>query len=200
MEIRFIKKETLDAIGDAIRNKANKTGLIPPEDMPTEIEGIGGEPLDIWVEGGHAEVNLPNATKIRESVFYKDTTLTNVNMPNVTEIGKGAFNSCTNLVSVSMPKVEIIGISAFMDCAKLAITEIPSGVTEIGATAFSRCYGLTTITFKGTPTKIASSSYASIFQSCTNLKTINVPWAEGEVEGAPWGATNAQINYNYTGE
>lgn len=196
MEIRFIKKETLDAIGDAIRNKTSKTELIPPEDMPTEIEGIAGEPLDKFVEGGYAEVNLPNATKIKEGAFNADTTLTNVNMPNVTEIGKHAFNACKNLVSVSMPKVEIIGISAFMDCAKLAITEIPSGVTEIGSSAFSRCIGLTTITFKGTPTKIASSPYAAIFQSCTNLTTINVPWAEGEVEGAPWGATSAQINYN----
>jgi hypothetical protein len=27
-----------------------------------------------------------------------------------------------------------------------------------------------------------------------------VPWAEGAVANAPWGATNATINYNYTGE
>lgn len=37
------------------------------------------------------------------------------------------------------------------------------------------------------------------FEGCTNLTAINVPWAEGAVANAPWGATNATINYNYTG-
>lgn len=36
-----------------------------------------------------------------------------------------------------------------------------------------------------------------IFNGCTNLTDIKVPWAEGEVAGAPWGATNATITYNY---
>ena len=35
------------------------------------------------------------------------------------------------------------------------------------------------------------------FIGCDNLTTINVPWSEGAVENAPWGATNATINYNY---
>ena len=29
------------------------------------------------------------------------------------------------------------------------------------------------------------------------VKTVNVPWAEGAVASAPWGA--ATVNYNYTG-
>lgn len=37
---------------------------------------------------------------------------------------------------------------------------------------------------------------ADAFEGCTNLTTINVPWAEGAVANAPWGATNATINYN----
>ena len=51
-------------------------------------------------------------------------------------------------------------------------------------------------TFEGTPRSIASNAFAS----CINLTTINVPWAEGAVANAPWGATKATINYNYTGE
>jgi hypothetical protein len=51
------------------------------------------------------------------------------------------------------------------------------------------------LTFKGTPTSISTTA----FGSCTNLKTINVPWAEGAVAGSPWGATAATINYNYKG-
>lgn len=37
------------------------------------------------------------------------------------------------------------------------------------------------------------------FSGCTNLTSIKVPWAEGAVANAPWGATNAAITYNYTG-
>ena len=35
------------------------------------------------------------------------------------------------------------------------------------------------------------------FMNCTALTDIYVPWSEGEVAHAPWGATNATINYNY---
>jgi hypothetical protein len=73
---------------------------------------------------------------------------------------------------------------------------LPSSIKSIGNYAFRECSGLTTLTFKGTPTSIGTG----IFLVCNNLKTINVPWAEGAVENAPWGETNATINYNYTGE
>lgn len=66
----------------------------------------------------------------------------------------------------------------------------------IGDDTFSGCSGLAAITFKGTPTSISSVA----FQDCPRLATINVPWSEGAVANAPWGATNATINYNYTGE
>ena len=75
------------------------------------------------------------------------------------------------------------------------ITEIPAQVKTIDNNAFVGCAGLTNITFKGTPTTIN----AGAFRSCSNLLTINVPWAEGAVANAPWSATNATINYNYTG-
>jgi hypothetical protein len=54
---------------------------------------------------------------------------------------------------------------------------------------------LETVTFEGKPTSIDSSA----FTSCSKLTAINVPWAEGEVANAPWSASNATINYNYTG-
>lgn len=59
--------------------------------------------------------------------------------------------------------------------------------------AFYYCINLTSITFEGTPVSIGSSA----FSNCTKLTAINVPLAEGAVENAPWGATNAIINYNY---
>lgn len=90
-----------------------------------------------------------------------------------------------------------IGDYAFYRYTNLALPSLPSGITSIGNNAFYYCTNLKTITFEGTPTGTISSS---AFKSCTNLTTINVPWAEGAVANAPWGATNATINYNYTGE
>lgn len=80
------------------------------------------------------------------------------------------------------------------------VTElVPSdfeGVTEVPNYKFSGCKKLTTITLPSSITSIGK--YA--FQNCTKITTINVPWASGAVANAPWGATNATINYNYGGE
>ena len=88
-----------------------------------------------------------------------------------------------------------IGSYAFYTSTNLALTELHEGVTRIGDYAFQYCTTLSSITFKGKPSKVQSNS----FGGCSKLLTINVPWAEGEVANAPWGATNATINYNYTG-
>ena len=55
---------------------------------------------------------------------------------------------------------------------------------------------MTSITFEGTPKSIDSTA----FYKCTNLTTINVPWKENAVANAPWGATNATINYTGASE
>ena len=106
------------------------------------------------------------------------------------------YNSYGALINVNMHGYTKIRRCAFYDCTLLALTSLPSDITSIGKSAFNNCTGLTSITFEGTPTSINSSS----FSNCSNLTTINVPWSEGAVSGAPWGATNATINYNYTGE
>lgn len=73
---------------------------------------------------------------------------------------------------------------------------IPSCIKWVEHNAFYNCGNLTTITFKSTP--ISNGVSEDAFYQCLNLTTINVPWAEGRVSNAPWGATNATINYNYT--
>ena len=89
--------------------------------------------------------------------------------------------------------LKYIGNFAFFNCSNLALTSLPSGLTGIDNNAFAYCGSLTNITFQGTPTSIQST----IFYNCTNLTIINVPWSSGAVANAPWGATNATINYNY---
>ena len=77
----------------------------------------------------------------------------------------------------------------FQNCTSLTSITLPSNL-NINAFAFADCTSLTSITFQGTPTNI--DEYA--FGACENL-TINVPWIEGTVSGAPWGAENSTVIY-----
>lgn len=135
-------------------------------------------------------------TKIGRYAFRGCNQLVNVEVPNVTVFDRYAFFGCSKLTMPSLPSgLTIINENALSGCTKLTITSIPSTVTSIGFAAF-RGISNTSITFKGKPNLINSSA----FENCSKITTINVPWAEGEVANAPWGATNATINYNYTGE
>ncbi len=114
---------------------------------------------------------------------------------DITKIGNYAFYNCKNIALTSLPSgITEIGNNAFSFCDNLALTSLPDGITKIDNYAFRWCDSLITITFKGTPTSISNSA----FDGCDNLTNIYVPWAEGAVSGAPWGATNATIHYNTT--
>lgn len=152
----------------------------------------------ILIERSVSTLDIPDGiTKIGSGTFYSWTTLTSVTLPTtVTSIGNNAFRNSTKLTSVSLTdSITSIGATAFYGCTKLTLTSLPNGITTIGNNAFYNCTSLTSLTFEGTPTTISTSA----FSGCTNLTTINVPWASGAVANAPWGATNATINYNYTG-
>jgi hypothetical protein len=108
-----------------------------------------------------------------------------------------------NLIEENLPSdfelpkhTTCIGGYARIGTGATSIT-IPASVKLIERYAFSS-YSFETVTFKGTPNSISSSAFGLNHNS--RIKTINVPWSEGEVANAPWGATNATINYNYTGE
>lgn len=154
-------------------------------------------------QGGRAWINLSHVslykvTETNDSLFYSCEALATIDgLDSVISFGSNAFNSCTSLVLGSLPqKLIYINSYSFYNCTSLSIQEIPATVKQIDSYAFWKCLGLTSITFKGTPDVIGSTA----FTYCTNLTTINVPWAEGEVANAPWGAKNATINYNYTGD
>ena len=83
----------------------------------------------------------------------------------------------------------------FEDCSKIKSITIPSGIKNLMEYTFGWCNTLSQVTFKGKPDVIS----ANAFFNCSELTTINVPWSQGAVANAPWGATNATINYNYVG-
>lgn len=143
-------------------------------------------------------------TLIRGYTFYKvrsdsDETI-NVSLPDtVTEIATDAFYYASSISIGSLPP-NLKKLSAAFKYARDIFSgtelEIPASLEELSNLAFYQCScpAIATITFKGTPTSIAANAMQN-----SNIKTINVPWAEGAVANAPWGATSATINYNYTG-
>lgn len=204
--IETITGKTYGNLTDAIQGLKDECGI-------GEIQSY----LDGTISG---EVDLSHLTKVRIGILAECDQVTGVMLPTtITEIPPYAFYNCRNLENIAMPSgITRIGSFAFYQCDKFTNIIIPESVTEIFECAFMNCYNLTnlvipnsvewinsqafcqctrlvTVTFKGTPEYIASNT----FWNCRSLTTINVPWAEGEVYNAPWGATNATINYNYTG-
>ena len=209
MASKTLSENINQAISDfgSIKQAIIDKGVEVPSGTPTsqygtkigEIQSGGGIDEDFKgvIERTATNPTLPSGlTKIGDYVFYNYTNLALTSLPNgVTSIGNYVFYSCTNLALTSLPdSLTSIDNYAFYGCSNLALTSLPNGVTSIGGNAFRNCTGLTEITFKGKPNSI----YTSAFSGCTNLTTIRVPWAEGEVSGAPFGATNATIVYNYT--
>lgn len=133
---------------------------------------------------------------VSHHAFENCTDLVLTSLPNALKtIGYYTFRNCTSLALTSLPS-SLIAIhgNAFENCTSLAITSLPSKLTFIQNAGFKGCTNLTSIVFGGTPQYVESDA----FLDCTNLTDIKVPWAEGAVAGAPWGATNATITYNYT--
>lgn len=139
---------------------------------------------------------FPTGSILKAYTFSGCTNLALTSLPSgVTIINGAAFQNCTSLALTFLPSgITIINTFAFQACSNLALTSLSSGITSIGTYAFYGCTSLATLTFQGTPTSISTTS----FYVCPNLTIINVPWSSGAVANAPWGATNATINYNYT--
>ena len=150
---------------------------------------------NLWIEQKSTTGGAGATEPYIEETYDADGNLIDAKMYGYSFIRRGAFQNCSKLALTSLPSgLKSIGGSAFSSCISLALTSLPTDITSIGLYAFNGCTSLTSITFKGTPNAIATNA----FNGCTNLTDIKVPWAEGAVSGAPWGARNATITYNYT--
>ena len=210
---------------DAGGNKQTGTLVICDTVAPTEgLNGVSGIGVTLEIESsadgsmkifGFREPNLTRENiKSGVSIFGIQGSLvdggnedfanligdrskiTSINIPDgITKVAGYAFINCAQLISVVFPQgITSIDMYAFSGCSKLSLAKIPMSIQTIGTYAFRYCTSLTEITFSGTPVTIANNAFAN----CANMTKINVPWAEGEVANAPWGATNATITYNYT--
>ena len=207
MATRSVQESSLTSLADAIRAKGGTSDTLTfPGGFVSAVEAIdaggGGDDgsFKAVIERTAVNPTIPSdLTIIGKYAFYNCNKLALASLPaGVTKISDYAFFNCVPLAITSFPVgLTSIGQLAFYNCNHLAITSFPAGVTSIGHSAFQNCKGIKKVTFEGIPTEMISSS---AFTGCTNLTVINVPWADGAVPNAPWGATNATINYNYTGE
>ena len=158
-------------------------------------------------------VNLLRTKKISNYAFYRCTSLRSLSMPEVESIGlyafssaaiesidlpqatyldQSCFSSCYNLVRVKIPQVKVIMNSAFRG-SSVKTVKIPDTISIISADAFSECASLRGVSFGSVPTtRIDSGAFKN-----TNVNIVCVPWSEGEVAGAPWGMTTAEIYYGH---
>lgn len=139
---------------------------------------------------------LPNGlTSIGSSAFSGDIALRLTALPDtVTNIESGVFSGCTNLALTALPSgITRIYAQTFQNCINNRISTIPASITRIDDYAFQDVRQ-PVITFEGTPASLSSTG----FHASPNITDIYVPWSEGEVANAPWGARNATIHYNYT--
>lgn len=147
-----------------------------------------------------AITTLPNSIEyIGENAFRECKSFNLSSLPtSLKELGDNAFygGMLLGLGLSGLPSgIQKLGDNCLANPGKMSVLAssltIPDTVTTIGAGVFGNS-PITTITFKGMPQTISDTAFTGL----GNLTTINVPWAEGVVTNAPWGATNATINYN----
>lgn len=133
------------------------------------------------------------------NVLLGATALASVEFGGNCTISSAAFKGCSSLNNIDLTKVDSIGMNGLANCGALP-SEIVLGATSLVNQAFYSTSQITSIRFTGTPTSIASEALKQIsgWNSSANLKDIYVPWSEGAVANAPWGATGATIHYDYT--
>lgn len=159
------------------------------------------------------EINIPETLTMHEYAFYDCSMLTTVSFPKATLIENSSFCSCGKLVEVDLPKVQRIGSSCFSNCASLANLTLGNDLTRVDDYAFYSCTSLPEIfkfgskvtwlgsyLFRDSSVKEVhlNSKLTNMSSSCfssSSITDIYVPWAEGEVSYAPWGATNATVHY-----
>lgn len=117
--------------------------------------------------------------------------LKTLNLPKLSSFGGSMLANRKNLETVVAPKATQVGVNSFYGCTSLTQIDLPSVVT-VNSEPFKNCTGLQVINFG----KTVTSMNASAFGSMPDGVIINVPWAEDEVSGAPWGGTGVIINYD----
>ena len=131
-------------------------------------------------------LNIPyNVHYISSNAFGNCTSLTEVSIGNGTARLEGAFNGCTSLKNITVDgtnasytsadgvlyskwQTEIV---AFPPMSDIKVFEVPYGITEIPAYAFSNCKNLKRVILPDSITSIGKNA----FYNCLALENVNIP-------------------------
>lgn len=95
------------------------------------------------------------------------------------------------IVNLSVDNILTNDVSGILAGDTENITSISKSLTSLRENAFNGYTNLKSVTLPNTLTSIGSTC----FTDCTNLSSIDCEFTNIDVVGAPWGATNATINY-----
>lgn len=158
------------------------------------------------------EIDFPVLTRINQRGFY-GAGLTTISLPELDYIENYVFTGCKSLVSADLPKLKVINTEGFANCTKLREINLPSckllfrdclkytqierldlpAIETLGVSSLQYCTKLAEVNLGPSITHI----YSGAFNNTKAGIVINLPVAEGVIEGAPWGATDAVINYDH---
>lgn len=140
-------------------------------------------------------IETNGTTKIGGNGFTYNTALVTADLSGVTEVGSNAMSYCSNLTTLNVPDLVKVDNQAFRNCKLTGTLKLPNLTTGGGNVTFGYNTLLTTVYFYKT---ININFAQNLFQGCTGITDIYVPWSSGAVSGAPWGASNATIHYDTT--
>lgn len=186
-----------------------------PQKITFESFTTGNYPFgDVKIDASVTDLRTP----IRNQLGITSIDFQNVEKTN----GETTlFYGCTNLRTIYAPKMEIVGNSLFQNCFSLYEDDtinlakimpvardfyswvfrgcrffkaiLPTTLDKTNARTFGETSRLHTVCFTSTPINKNAFNGATFDNTVTD---IYVPWSEGAMLNAPWGATNATIHYN----
>lgn len=177
----MLKDDVIKSCADAYRTASNTTELVAVGELGEKISSLSTEAEGILVK-------------------KTDGKVSEIELRGVESLVKNQFNDLFYRFAEKITSdtcFETIPEYAFATMINLTdVDGLISNVVKINGYAFRLCSSLERVTFTSVPTEISSTAFAS----CSKLTSIQVPWSENELTGAPWGAVNATITYGYTGE
>ena len=206
-----ITGQTDENLSDAVRSLADGynpngisiddlcTGAEPSGDITVNADTIRDGALRGCPITG---IDAPNCTYIGSDNFRNNTNLVFAHFPNCKKVGNAAFQSSSygydsDFIS-DFPAVETIDVGAFRECSFRKIVFPETLKSMSGSYTFhyqikNRVFTLTEVYFRS---KVTGYIHNQCFGGNNNLRDIYVPWSQGEVPNAPWGAQNATIHYD----
>ena len=159
-------------------------------DLRTKIQG----------QLGITSIDFQNVERTNgdTALFYGCANLRTIYAPNMEWAGNSLFQNCyalyedgtINLAEI-MPVLTTMSSWIFRGC-RFVKAILPATLNKTYAKTFGEASRMHTVYFTGAPAVINID--VSTFDA--TVTDIYVPWSEGAVRNAPWGATSATIHYN----